>query len=590
MSHKKLQLNISRLVALLLCLLMILPVVPIVYADGESGSCGDNLSWTLSAGTLTISGSGDMNDFPESTMAPWYPYREEILRLELPEGLTSIGDLAFYDCEQLLTAVIPASVQRIGDYAFAECSGLQLLDLGSVKTIGECAFSDCVSLASLFLPGELQQIGAKAFYRCETIPTVMIPASVTSIGNTAFGYCKQLVSANIQANISTIPEYLFYGCGSLAEITLPDSVLAVNDFSFRGCDQLFTVHYGGKSQSVAQIYESLKNEVPGFEFSGSIVETPSTGTTVVTTTQPGDDGTTVQQDTTVAQGDTISVTSKVEQSGTQVNGDFSVTVQDQEGWEDAQFFLDAVINNMKNEADTDGATIESIEVDVFVKDSEQIDDAFVHSMVEHGALVTITTANGSKWKIDGNAQNEDDPLDNNNLAYTLTAGSAEQNAELDVETSFVIRFQNSAQVNAEVLTYLGTEWAHQQATLVQHIDEAYEQIQTVVVDTRGYAHFYLASVDENVEYAIAMNGAAETAPIIPEELYNAYQVESAYGGITYEVTGRKSSWGVDLGQVMSVLAVVMVTAIVVVGVIMYSWNKQRLKKGYVPQWDDEDES
>ena len=67
---------------------------PTVYADGESGICGDNLTWSLSAGTLTISGSGDMYDFPESSMAPWYHLREEITRLELPSGLTKIGALA----------------------------------------------------------------------------------------------------------------------------------------------------------------------------------------------------------------------------------------------------------------------------------------------------------------------------------------------------------------------------------------------------------------------------------------------------------------------------------------------------------------
>lgn len=588
MCHALQKLNI-RLVVLLLCLLLILTAVPVVRAEGESGTCGDNLSWTLSAGTLTISGSGDMWDFPESTMAPWYLYRDEILRLELPQGLTSVGNLAFYDCEQLLAAVIPSSVSRIGDYAFAGCSDLQLLDLGSVKTIGEAAFSDCVSLPAVFLPEGLQRIGTMAFYRCEAIATVMIPESVTSIGNTAFGYCKQLISANIQADIRTIPEYLFYKCENLSEITLPDSVAEINNFAFRGCNQLTTVHYGGTSQSVEQIYESLKDEVPNFETSGTVVETPSTGTTIVTTTQSGEDGTTIQKDTIVAQGDSVSATSKVENADGQVSGDFSVTVQDKDGWEDAQFFLDVAINNLKNEANSNGMKIESIEVDVFVKDSEEINQEFVNSMVEHGALVTITTSNGSKWKIHGNDQKLGNSLNDVNLSYTLSAGSAELNAELGVETSFVIQFHNSAEVNAEVMVYLGTEWAQQQATLVQYEDPDYKQLQTVVVDLQGYAHFYLASVDENIEYAIAMNFSAEEAPIIPTELYASYSVENDYDGVEYVVTGRKSSWGMNLGQVMSILAVVMVSVIAVVGIAMYSWNKKRLKNGYVPNWDDEDE-
>ena len=112
MSHKKLQQNISRLMALLLVFALMLCATPAVHAEGESGSCGSNLTWSLNGGTLVITGSGAMTDFPESTMAPWYPYREEILRLELPSGLTSIGNLAFYECKYLTAVVIPSSVAK----------------------------------------------------------------------------------------------------------------------------------------------------------------------------------------------------------------------------------------------------------------------------------------------------------------------------------------------------------------------------------------------------------------------------------------------------------------------------------------------
>ena len=107
--------------AVLLCAVLLLSAAPAAFADGESGSLGSNLQWSFSDGTLTITGSGDMADIAETERAPWYELRNEIYRVILPEGLTSIGNLAFYECEKLQTVVIPDSVTRIGNFAFAYC-------------------------------------------------------------------------------------------------------------------------------------------------------------------------------------------------------------------------------------------------------------------------------------------------------------------------------------------------------------------------------------------------------------------------------------------------------------------------------------
>ena len=176
MRRYSLQRNISRLMAVLLVLMLLAGAFPVALA-AESGTCGADLSWSFDEGTLTITGSGDMTDFPESTMSPWYHLREEILKISLPEGLTSVGSLAFYECKKLTAVVIPNSVTRIGDYAFANCTGIELLNLGSgVENIGECAFSDCYKVASLTLPKSLKTIGVKTFYRCESITTLTVPS------------------------------------------------------------------------------------------------------------------------------------------------------------------------------------------------------------------------------------------------------------------------------------------------------------------------------------------------------------------------------------------------------------------------------
>ena len=67
------------------------------------------------------------------------------------------------------------------------------------------------------------------------------------------------------------------------------------------------------------------------------------------------------------------------------------------------------------------------------------------------------------------------------------------------------------------------------------------------------------------------------------------KIESITPPVQYEITGRSSSWGMNLGQVMGILAAVMVGVIALVGFVMYSLNKRRLKQGYVPEWDDDEE-
>ena len=139
---------------------------------------------------------------------------------------------------------------------------------------------------------------------------------------------------------------------------------------------------------------------------------------------------------------------------------------------------------------------------------------------------------------------------------------------------------------------LNQKLAFQRATLFQYNKNGWESIQTSIIDRDGYAHFYLAAVDEKTEYCIGMNAALPEdaqALIVPEVLRPEYGNIENYQPIQYEITGRTSSWGMNLNQVMGILAAVMVTVIVVVGVVVYAWNKKRLKSGYVPGWDDEEE-
>ena len=90
-------------------------------AEGD----GSNVTWALDeSDTLTISGSGKMEDFNYEKATPWYGHRINIKSVTIELGVTSIGKYAFYNCSSLTSVTFPDKVTYIGDYAFYNCSSL----------------------------------------------------------------------------------------------------------------------------------------------------------------------------------------------------------------------------------------------------------------------------------------------------------------------------------------------------------------------------------------------------------------------------------------------------------------------------------
>ena len=160
-----------------------------------SGKCGENVRWTLdSNGTLTISGTGDMNNWHPRVLTnpPWDIYRESIKKIFIAEGVTSIGSWAF-DCENLKSVKIPGSVDTIDDYAFSSCTSLKTVKIPKgVRSIGCDAFGDCTSLTNVIIPGSVFWIKARTFSGCTNLKSVTIPEGVTSIGEKVLDGCKNL--------------------------------------------------------------------------------------------------------------------------------------------------------------------------------------------------------------------------------------------------------------------------------------------------------------------------------------------------------------------------------------------------------------
>ena len=177
--------------------------------------------------------------------------KSNLVKILLPENLTSIGEYAFYECSSLTSITIPNSVTSIGEYAFQFCDSLTSISIpNSVTSIGERAFQSCRSLTSITIPNSVTSIGSSAFSGCRSLTSITIPNSVTSIGEEAFYYCDALTSITIGNSVTSIGDSAFERCRSLTSITIPNSVTSIEYGSFQECESLTSITIGNSVTSI----------------------------------------------------------------------------------------------------------------------------------------------------------------------------------------------------------------------------------------------------------------------------------------------------------------------------------------------------
>lgn len=184
----------------------------------KSGECGDNVTYTLDDdGLLKISGSGNMNDYYIGN-SPFY-LNKDIKEIVIGDGVTSIGDCAFWGCSSLTSIEIPDGVTSIGMSVFDSCSSLTSIEIPvGVTSLKDFVFYGCSSLTSITIPEGLTSIGGGVFQNCSSLTSIAIPAGVTSIGSSAFESCSSLTSIAILAGVTSIGESAFKDCIKLNTI------------------------------------------------------------------------------------------------------------------------------------------------------------------------------------------------------------------------------------------------------------------------------------------------------------------------------------------------------------------------------------
>ena len=157
----------------------------------------------------------------------------------IPEGVTVVGDYAFYGCEGLTGIAIPDSLTQIGDTAFCRCTNLATVNFGSgLQTIGNEAFMKCESLQQIDLPQGLKTVGSAAFMRCYALQKASLPEGMTSLGSDMFYDCYALTDVKLPKDMTVIPQQMFIFCKSLQSIAIPESVISIGDSAFQYCHQL----------------------------------------------------------------------------------------------------------------------------------------------------------------------------------------------------------------------------------------------------------------------------------------------------------------------------------------------------------------
>lgn len=295
----------KKLLTMLLAILMLMALLPYgAFADNaSSGKCGDNATWKYSRGTLTISGTGAMTNYgysektDEYAETPWLSaYAEAIKTVVIENGVTSIGNYAFYDCGNLTDITIPDSVKSIGDFAFSGCRKLSNITLPAGLTkIGDDAFDFCQALPGITIPDSTESIGSFAFYGCTGLKGFNVPASLTKIGNCLFYECTGLTTINVAGGNTkyasengvlmskdktklvcypcgkqgayTVPDHItaigqgaFYGCSGLTQVTVPASVTEIEGFAFERCENLKSIDVAGGNAKYASADGVLFNK------------------------------------------------------------------------------------------------------------------------------------------------------------------------------------------------------------------------------------------------------------------------------------------------------------------------------------------
>ena len=172
--------------------------------------------------------------------------------IKICNGVKSLPDRCFQNCESLEEVSFPESIDTIGSLCFAGCTKLEEIVLPDKPTeISESLFEGCGSLKSVTIGRNIIKVGSKAFMNCTALKEILMPDSVRSLEDECFEGCSSLKRIKFSDSLEIIPYRAFASCTELETITLPKNLNKIEDKAFLGCSSLKEV-IGSESASVKQ--------------------------------------------------------------------------------------------------------------------------------------------------------------------------------------------------------------------------------------------------------------------------------------------------------------------------------------------------
>lgn len=166
----------------------------------------------------------------------------KIKSIEIPEGVTFIGDFTFADCDMLTDIKLPTSLSTLGSYVFSRCDVISYINISNTKIteISNHTFSGCTALQNVSLPNAINYIGDYAFTATPSLETISFPTNLTYIGNHSFEH-SGIQSIQIPESVNEIGEYAFACCNKLSTATISGNDITFGDGAFFYSTQLNSI-------------------------------------------------------------------------------------------------------------------------------------------------------------------------------------------------------------------------------------------------------------------------------------------------------------------------------------------------------------
>ena len=212
---------------------------------------------------------------------------ENLVSISIPDSVVNIESSVFSNCKKLTTVNIPDGITEIGESMFADCENLVEIAIpDTVTSIGNSAFSSCSSLAAVDFPDSLQSIGERAFYECTGITLLKTGDNLKKIGNSAFVGCRNLTTVILSDSVEIIGDMAFWKCVRLANLYLGSGLTDIYSSAFSSCDSLTHAFYNGTASKWKKVInDGLRCDIYiGEQPVGDIVDIEGKMTKILTLT------------------------------------------------------------------------------------------------------------------------------------------------------------------------------------------------------------------------------------------------------------------------------------------------------------------